>query len=337
MGLAARSGQPLVQIQALRGPATMATLDGRLAEAAAIADQSIEIGIESSLRDHGRISAVQIGLRPQILLGRHDDILRIAEPGVVPARVLALAHVGRHAEVRAHLDETVLARPDFGTDRDMTHQYMDVFRLEAAVLVGHQAAAARLLDRLKPLSHVTTGVRVPTCVSRHLGGAAALLGRPDEALAHYQAALDLSQVMRFRPEIALARLELAELLTGSFPGRRAEAADHLALALPELRAMDMAPSLKRAERLADEINPPGPATARAAGPDDLTPREIEVLRLVAAGKSNAEIADALVVSVRTAERHVANIYAKLGTGGPVARAAATAYAHTNGLVSPERV
>jgi DNA-binding NarL/FixJ family response regulator len=66
----------------------------------------------------------------------------------------------------------------------------------------------------------------------------------------------------------------------------------------------------------------------------MTARELQVLRLVAAGKSNAEIADSLVMSVRTAERHLANIYAKLGTGGPVARAAATAYAHTNGLVSP---
>ena len=40
------------------------------------------------------------------------------------------------------------------------------------------------------------------------------------------------------------------------------------------------------------------------GPGGLTPREVEVLRLVAAGKSNAEIADALVLSVRTAERHM---------------------------------
>jgi DNA-binding CsgD family transcriptional regulator len=66
----------------------------------------------------------------------------------------------------------------------------------------------------------------------------------------------------------------------------------------------------------------------------LTPREIEILRLVAGGKSNAEIAAVLVISIRTAERHLANIYSKLGTGGAVARARATSYAHTHGVVTP---
>ena len=57
--------------------------------------------------------------------------------------------------------------------------------------------------------------------------------------------------------------------------------------------------------------------------------------MVAAGKSNGEIAATLVVSIRTAERHVANIYAKLGMTGPVARASATAYAHMHGLAAAD--
>jgi DNA-binding NarL/FixJ family response regulator len=81
---------------------------------------------------------------------------------------------------------------------------------------------------------------------------------------------------------------------------------------------------------------PAPVPAQTGIPNGLTAREIEVLRLVAAGKSNAEIAEALVVSIRTAERHLANIYAKLGTGGAVARAAATSYAHVHGVVQPNR-
>ena len=59
--------------------------------------------------------------------------------------------------------------------------------------------------------------------------------------------------------------------------------------------------------------------------DDLTPRELEVLHLIAAGRSNQEIAIELVLSVRTVERHISNIYQKLHISGPAARATATAY------------
>ncbi len=61
----------------------------------------------------------------------------------------------------------------------------------------------------------------------------------------------------------------------------------------------------------------------------LTAREVEVLRLLAGGKTNTQIAEELSVSVRTVERHVANIYAKIGARG---RANATAYALTHGLI-----
>jgi DNA-binding CsgD family transcriptional regulator len=61
----------------------------------------------------------------------------------------------------------------------------------------------------------------------------------------------------------------------------------------------------------------------------LTPRELEVLRLVAAGETNKAIAAALVLSDRTVDRHVSNIYAKLRVSS---RAAATAYAYEHGLV-----
>jgi DNA-binding NarL/FixJ family response regulator len=64
-------------------------------------------------------------------------------------------------------------------------------------------------------------------------------------------------------------------------------------------------------------------------PGGLTAREAEVLRLLAGGRSNRAIAAALGLSVRTAERHVANVYAKLGAHS---RAAAAAYAVRHGLV-----
>ena len=58
-----------------------------------------------------------------------------------------------------------------------------------------------------------------------------------------------------------------------------------------------------------------------------------MLRLVAAGRSNAEIAGELVLSVRTVERHLANIYAKLGAEGRSARALAVAHGLGSGVLS----
>jgi DNA-binding CsgD family transcriptional regulator len=64
-------------------------------------------------------------------------------------------------------------------------------------------------------------------------------------------------------------------------------------------------------------------------PGGLTPREVDVLRLIASGQSNRQVATALVISEKTAARHVANIYAKLGISS---RSAATTFAHDHALV-----
>ena len=56
----------------------------------------------------------------------------------------------------------------------------------------------------------------------------------------------------------------------------------------------------------------------------LTEREIDVLRLVGQGRDNTEVAQELALSVRTVERHLTSIYAKLGISGRAARAAAVA-------------
>jgi DNA-binding CsgD family transcriptional regulator len=63
-------------------------------------------------------------------------------------------------------------------------------------------------------------------------------------------------------------------------------------------------------------------------PDRLSEREVEVLRLIAQGRSNREISEALVLSVRTVERHITNIYTKIGARG---KADATAYALRHNL------
>lgn len=74
-----------------------------------------------------------------------------------------------------------------------------------------------------------------------------------------------------------------------------------------------------------------PQAADSGRPAGLTKREAEILGLIAAGESNRAIADELVLSLRTVERHTANIYQKLGITGPAARTAAASYAFRHGL------
>ena len=66
-------------------------------------------------------------------------------------------------------------------------------------------------------------------------------------------------------------------------------------------------------------------------PDELTPREAEVLALIAEGLTNSEIAERLVVSAATVKSHVNHIFAKIGARD---RAQAVVYAYANGIARP---
>jgi len=91
-------------------------------------------------------------------------------------------------------------------------------------------------------------------------------------------------------------------------------------------ALDPAVQLHLVEAIADGP-PSGPVPASL--PDGLTPREAEVLTLIAAGLSNAEIAERLVVSEATVKSHVNHMLAKIGARD---RAQAVGYAYRHGLV-----
>jgi DNA-binding NarL/FixJ family response regulator len=72
---------------------------------------------------------------------------------------------------------------------------------------------------------------------------------------------------------------------------------------------------------------------RPVHPAGLTPREAEILTLIAAARSNAEIADELFLSVRTVERHLTNMYNKIGV---TSRVEATRFAVDQGLAESSR-
>ncbi len=65
---------------------------------------------------------------------------------------------------------------------------------------------------------------------------------------------------------------------------------------------------------------------------EFTGRELEVLRLISEGKNNEEIAEKLFLSVRTVEKHITNIYSKMGVSGKSARAFAASYATKHQLI-----
>ena len=136
-----------------------------------------------------------------------------------------------------------------------------------------------------------------------------------------------------RIELALqvrARVRLVEALILS--GERDEAREELAEAhrlATELGAMPLRDEL---EQLASRsrIPLPGVATSAASPSSGLTARELEVLALLAEGRTNKEIGEALFISPKTASVHVSNLLMKLGVGN---RTEAASRARERGLLT----
>jgi DNA-binding NarL/FixJ family response regulator len=135
-------------------------------------------------------------------------------------------------------------------------------------------------------------------------------------------------------ELADARIRLAQLLIAS--GRREEAVTELELAWTTIHRLDDRALIPLASRTAAAGRIPVPKGERPAPPGEeglLTPREREVLALVAAGRSNRMIAEELFISVKTASVHVSNILAKLDVSSRT-EAAAWAHAHPDAAFAP---
>jgi tetratricopeptide (TPR) repeat protein len=248
--IAMRSGQSNLLLLSMVGNAAMAALDGRLEDAVAISRKIRARGEELGLSEFGAVEAYVAGLTPLLKLGKADEAFQLHDNMPLSAKALCLAHLGRDSEAGEILDKLVMARRGIGSAEDEMAAPTYTAYLETAVMVGHRPAAELLFNILadKDLFAIYFGFYFPT---RQLGAAAALLERYDEARRYYQEAIKIATDMKYRPELALTRLQLAELLLEHYPKERAEALEHLDFAIKEFREMKMQPSLEHALRHKD--------------------------------------------------------------------------------------
>jgi DNA-binding CsgD family transcriptional regulator len=164
---------------------------------------------------------------------------------------------------------------------------------------------------------------VRLAAQRLLGEIETEAGDHAAAEARLAAALELAVTCEAPFERALTLLAVAKLRAAQ--GVTGEAATCLNEVRQICTPLGAAPLLVRAEALAVRLSEQTPAAQYPAG---LTEREVEVLRLLPRGLSNAEIAVELFVSPRTVQTHLTNLYGKLGVGG---RAEAVAFAMAHDL------
>ncbi|HEY7125956.1 MAG TPA: helix-turn-helix transcriptional regulator, partial [Ktedonobacterales bacterium] len=216
------------------------------------------------------------------------------------------------------------------------------FVAEGWLVSGNLEAALKLAERIRAwCDRQYYGVSA----ARILGVIAAAQGRWTDAQSHLAAALELCRRAGSRPEqacILLAQGQAALAQAHAMPARASVLVDDVERVTEEAEqlftALERQTQAARAAALRAEAMALPQQAATSAGskqPIDpavlkgLTPRELEVLQQVAEGKTDKEIAEVLVISPRTANRHIANIFLKLDV---TTRAAAAAYAIRNRLV-----
>jgi ATP/maltotriose-dependent transcriptional regulator MalT len=130
---------------------------------------------------------------------------------------LCQAHAGHLDEAQRIVGRFLDARR-IGDADDQTRMPILVALLEAAVLIGDEAATRRLVGPLEVAANLVAVDNSITIVARHLGAAMRLLGHPESALAYTRQAIEVARRVNFRPELALARLQLAEIGSESVDG-----------------------------------------------------------------------------------------------------------------------
>ena len=210
---------------------------------------------------------------------------------------ILLDDLGQAERAQHHYGEALRIQPDYPEAH-----YNFALALENAARLGDAEASYLEALRLKPEypeAHNNLAILLQT------------RGDLEAAESHY------TEVLRLRPGDPETHYNFSLLLRAQ--GRESEADEHLNT------AHELAPAewvSAQQGRVDAEETPPGQM-------DGLTPREIEVLKLVAQGRSNQEVADELFISLRTVAHHVTSILTKTKSGN---RTEAAAYANRHGLV-----
>lgn len=250
--------------------------------------------------------------------GAEEAYIRARELGRDPQPGLALLRLGQgRAEVAATALRSALA----GTDQPLKRVPLLAAQVDVAEAVGDAAGAEVAGVELHRIAatYGTPGLRATA--QQAVGRARLASGQPDASLAPLRDALRQWRELGVAYQAARTQVRLgwALVATGDQDGGSRELADARSV-LVELGAKDDLDGLA------------GPRLSRPL-PGGLSAREAEVLRLVATGRSNRAVAEELTISVRTVERHVANIFLKLGVSS---RTEAARFAFAHGLVSHER-
>jgi DNA-binding CsgD family transcriptional regulator len=325
----ARLPGPLAQWQFLETSATLALATGRFTEATRLAADAFKVfsdmghpfafgGCSVILGQAG----LHIGFGRSGLIELWDQIPAYLRPDAVdttrgvatvfPALTLALIrlHQGDRAAAEAAYAQAGPVRS--WTPIPAMRMAAWAHGLAVAIGLGRTQDIEFLGARFEPFrgQHVANGAGPGTYmgpVELPLGQAAAALGHLGPAVEDLQAACSICDTNGARGCAVQARVELAAALTRrQAPGDRDEALAALAAAAREAEQLAMAPFTEWIEQLQAQLS------AAPAGDSPLSPRELEVARLVGRGLTNKQIGHTLYVSERTAENHVQHILAKLG-------------------------
>jgi DNA-binding CsgD family transcriptional regulator len=330
----ARIRQRTYSLQGLGSQIMLALMRGEFADAerrirefqallpvAVHADQ-LSMQIFTLRRDQGRLAAFQPIVAAFL---RQHAAASIWRPGLA----LIYLELGQREEARAEYEK--LASGDFLTiPRDGRWLYCIVYLSEVCAALGDAARAATLYRLLSPYAgrNIVLGSGIACCGSadRYLGLLCTVMRRWSEAQEHFEQALGMNTRIGARVALAYTQHDYAAmLLARREAGDRERAVALLKASLDSARKIGMRALEERAAALLNEL---GPARPVATAADDLTAREAEVLRLIAIGRSNADIATVLSISLNTVATHVRNILAKTGCAN---RTEAASYAMRRGL------
>ena len=247
-----------------------------------------------------------------------EDAYRLAsEHGRAPHPGLALLRLaqGQGEAARAAIDR-VMAEPTRGRQRaDVLVAAVEIF-----LASGDVPAARRAADELKAIAGALNSEWLRAMAASADGAVHLADGQARQALAPLRDALTIWRDLDAPYEAARVKVLVGRACRalGDADGARME----WETAARVFRQFGAAPALAEVEALMQRTG--GDDSAPQAG--GLTSRELEVLRLIARGKTNRAIARELDISEKTVARHVSNIFTKLDLS---TRAAATAYAFTH--------